>query len=484
MTNVNAPRVAKALLLTVTIIGFASGLVYVISRYSATTQSIALITHRVAPTVLTVSVTADGTLESSENIEIKCKVKGGSTVLWVIETGTLVKPGDVLVELDRSQIEDKVLQQQIEYETALANKLISESDFAVAKISIREYDEGTFKSDREAIEKEIFDAQQKVKKAELSLQSATRLAAKGIFRGTQLDGEQFSLDSAAKELQLARTKLKALDEFTRPKTLQELESKLKAAEAKLAADQANLELETQRLKREKEQLENCTIRSTGYGLVIFPSAAAWKDTPDIEEGAVVREQQTLLMIPDLNKMQVKVGIHESKVDRLKPGMKAKVQIQGNVFDGVVDSIAEVTRPAGWWTGNMVKYDTIVKLDSPSGLKPGMSAIAEIVLADHRDVLAIPVACVVEVNDKHYCWVQRDGEVLNRLVKIGDTNDEFIEIKSGLLSGDEVVLNPLAQIPESQQLLEQETNPDNDQKGTSKDGLVSDSDSIESANRGS
>ena len=95
-----------------------------------------MLTHTVAKNNLSVTVTEDGTLESSSNKEIKCNVKGGSTVLWVIETGTQVQPGDILVELDTSTIEDNITQQQIVYENALANKIITESNVAVAKTSI------------------------------------------------------------------------------------------------------------------------------------------------------------------------------------------------------------------------------------------------------------------------------------------------------------------------------------------------------------
>ena len=62
-------------------------------------------THVVQRGNLSVTVTENGMLESSNNEEIKCMVKGGSTVLWVIETGTFVKPGDELVRLDTSLIE-------------------------------------------------------------------------------------------------------------------------------------------------------------------------------------------------------------------------------------------------------------------------------------------------------------------------------------------------------------------------------------------
>ncbi len=452
------PRLVRSLKTFTLVVGISAVLVLAAGFAMRTSGSAAnpsnFLTHTVQLGSLDVKVTADGTLESSDNTEIKCSVKGGSTVLWVIETGTLVKPGDVLVELDRADIEDKVLQQKIEYEKALANKLIAESDVAVAKTSINEYLEGTYKEEHSTLEKEIFDAEQAVRKAELSHESAMRLTAKGVLRAIQLNGEAFSLDSARKDLELKKSKLNALEKYTRVKLLQELESTLKASQAKLAADEAALELETQRLAREKLQLENCTIKSPGSGLVIFPSAAAWKDTPDIEEGAVVREQQTLLMIPDLGKMQVKVGIHESKIDRLKKGMTANVQMQGFSMNGNVESIAEVTRPAGWWTGNMVKYDTVIMLEPREGLKPGMSAIVEITLAHHENVLTVPVASIVEANSNSYCWVLDSDGVRRRQIVVGDTNDEFTIVTSGLAKGDSIILSPLSSIEDAQILVAQ------------------------------
>lgn len=410
------------------------------------------LTHKVDRRTLEVVVTADGMLESSDNIEIKCNVKGGSTVLYVIETGTMVQPGDVLVELDRSELEDKILEQKIAYEKAVANKAISESDVAVARTSIKEYLEGTYRKEYSTLEKEIFDAEQAVRAAELAYASATRLAAKGSIRATQLEGEQFALDSARKDLELKRSSLEALEKYTKEKMMQELNSTLAAATAMLAADEAALELEQQRLEREKAQLENCTIRSPGSGMVIFPSAAAWKETPDIEEGAVVREQQTLLMIPNLDEMQVKVGVHESKVDRLKVGMKATVRLQGYTLEGAVDEIAEVTRPAGWWTGNMVKYDTLIKLDQRSGLKPGMSAIVDIVLARYEDALCLPVAAIVEANSSLYCWVDSPSGPQIRQIEIGDTNDEYTIVTSGVDLGEAVVLDPGTHVAEARRLI--------------------------------
>jgi RND family efflux transporter MFP subunit len=407
------------------------------------------LTHTVARDTLAVMVTENGAVESSNNKEIKCLVKGGSTVLWVIETGTIVQPGDELVKLDQSQIEDKILQQKIVYESALANKITAESDVAVAETSVTEYLEGTYQEEKSKIEKEIFEAEQALRKAELSLQSALRLTAKGVVKDLQLEGEQFAVDSARKDLELKRTRLESLEKYNKVKSLQELRSKLRAAQAKLASFEASLELEKTRLDREKLQLVNCVIKADTAGMVIFPSMAAWKDTPDITEGAVVREQQTLLMIPDVSNMQVKVGIHESKIDRLKVGMKAKVQLQDLVLEGTVSEIAEVTRPAGWWTGNLVKYDTKIKLDPHPSLKPGMSAIVDIILAEHKDVITVPVAAIVEGANGFFCWVQTNDGVKKRAIRVGDTNDQFTMVLDGLNVGDAAILNPLAFVEEAQ-----------------------------------
>lgn len=407
------------------------------------------LTHTISRGTLAVTVTENGTVESSNNKEIKCMVKGGSIVLWVIETGTFVQPGDELVRLDQSVIEDNILAQKIVYENALANKITAESDVAVAEKSITEYREGTYLEERSAIEKEIFDAEQAVQRARLTLASSERMAAKGLIVGLQLNNDRFLLESARKDLQLKRTRLTALNKYKYEKELQTLTSALQAAEARLASFEASLQLEEARLEREKEQLENCVIRADAAGMVIFPSMAEWKETPDIEEGAVVREQQTLLMIPDVEKMQVKVGIHESKVDRLRVGMPAQVELQGMKIQGEVSEIAEVTRPAGWWTGNMVKYDTLIKLDPRPGLKPGMTALVDVVLAKYEDVLQIPVAAILEGNDGYCCWVTTADGIQKRALELGDSDDEFTIVQAGVREGDRVLLNPLAYVDQAQ-----------------------------------
>ena len=405
------------------------------------------LTHTVKRGDMIITVTAEGTMESASNKDIKCRVKGGSTVLWVIEGGTMVKPGDVLVRLDKSTIEDNINTKQIAYQNAKATYAQSESAVAVARINIQEYLKGLYKADVKLKEMHVTIAKANLTVAQNTLEHAEKMFRKGFVSQLELQAAKFSIEQAELQLDVMKTDLNVLNKYTKQKTLQDLRGLLKAAEAKLASDKAALNLEKSRLDREKRQLKNCTVKAEVAGMVIFPNAARWKQRPDIEEGASVREDQVMLIMPDLSNMQVKVGVVEDKVDLLKVGMKAKVELQSGAIMGTVKTISTVTKPSGWWTGNLVKYDTIIKVDGKN-LNPGMSANSVIEVARHKDVLTVPVAAVMQGKEGYQCWVMQKNKILKRMLDLGDSNEQFIVVKSGLKEGDEIVLNPRAYVKEA------------------------------------
>lgn len=79
----------------------------------------------------------------------------------------------------------------------------------------------------------------------------------------------------------------------------------------------------------------------------------------------------------------------------------------------------------------------------------MSAIVDIILAEHKDVLTVPVAAIVEGANGYFCWVQSNDGVKKRAIRLGDTNDQFTVVLDGLNVGDAVILNPLAFVEEAQ-----------------------------------
>ena len=450
----------------VLMIGGAAAAVALLPGSSAKNQS--LLTHTISRGKLTVSVTEQGTLESSNNTEIKCNVRGFNLVTYVVPTGTVVEEGQELVRLDTKVIEEQ--HSLTKTNTFIAEATLAETQANVEKasIAIEAYEKGRFRSQLQGLEKELAANQRNLRTARKMYERSESLFRQGYVTELQVEGDAFTVTQAELELKVKETEIKVLKDFTRKMQMETLGGNKTASESKLAADQAGLAMEIKRRDRAAQELKHCVIRAENSGLIIYPSAASWKTTPDITEGATVRKDQVLLLMPDLTQMQVKLGIHESVIGRVRPGQKAIVELPDRTLEATVSEVASVTRPAGWWTGNVVKYDTIIELPSEEGLKPGMSADVDVILAIHEDVLTIPVAAVVETEDGMYCWVQSKTGPTKRLIELGDSNDVFIEIIAGLNEGEKVVLNPVSLIAEAEEdarttLAQQQAEGNNDDK---------------------
>jgi HlyD family secretion protein len=421
-----------------------------VSRKSKPQETEVGLTYTVTRGELLVTVTEQGALGSSNNTEIKCEVRGSSTVTSVVEGGSHVEPGDVLVQLDTKVIEEQVSLTRTNALIATATLERSLANFASAQIAIDAYKEGRFQTQLMELERSQEAAERNLRVAQEMLDHSEDLFRQGFVTALEVEGNDFTVTQAQLELDVVNTEIMVLNDYTREMEMATLEGNLSAAESKLAADQAGLEMELKRKAQAEVELEACTIFAERSGIVIYPSAAEWKSEPDITEGATVRKDQVLLLMPDMTQMQVKVGVHESIVERVAPGLKAIVTLPDRELklEAEVTSVASITRPAGWWTGNIVKYDTIIQLPSVEDLKPGMSAEVEIVIARHEDVLTIPVSTVLETTEGDFCWIETAGGPQRRALRLGDSNDVHIIVEDGLQEGDEVVLNPIAFIEEA------------------------------------
>ncbi len=436
-------------LLAVVVIAMVASAATLLPNAGSSREIGSYVTHTIARGDLVVTVTEQGTLESSDNTEIKCRVRGASTVIWVIEGGTEVKPGDELVRLDTLALEDAIAERTKHAHLTRSGAERARADAARAELAVSEYLEGRYRSELMTKEKDLAIAESNLRTARDMLAYTHKLVERKYQSDMRTEDRELAVEQAELNVEVKQIEIDVLKNYTKAMELETLSGDLNAAKARLAAEEERNKADAQRRDQAIEELQYCVIKAEKSGMVIHPSAAKWKDAPEIEEGATVRKDQILLLMPDLSKMQVKVGIHESIIERITPGLAAKVTVPDKTLGGEVSSVAVVTRPAGWWTGNVVKYDTIVELPQGEELKPGMSAEVEVIIDRHEDVLTIPVAAVLETVDGDFCWVQTSKGVQRRLLELGDTDDKFIVIEGGLEEDEEVVLDPLAHIEEAQ-----------------------------------
>ena len=410
-------------------------------RGSTTAPATNLLSHTVEPGDLLVAVTEDGSLVSDENVDIVCRVAGGGTIVWLIGDGANVSKGDELVVFDSSKLAEDVTAQKIAYEKARAANIQAEKDYAAATIAVEEYTEGTFKKDLRRAESDVTFAKERLQATRNSLEHGERMFRKGYISPQQLDAQKSAVARAELDLGTMEIALDVLQRFGRPKMVTELASKRDAAEAKRDSERAALELEKAKLERLTGQLEKCTIRAPKDGLVIYANERRDRDS-EIKNGAKVNEGSTILRLPDLSRMRVDVEVHESRVDKIRVGMPASIRVQEREFTGQVSAVAN--RPQYNWMSTAKKYVVQVRIDGePEDLRPGFTAEVEIRIAELHDVIAVPVAAVVEQGGAYYCGVREGEAVVRRQVTTGQSNEKLTEITSGLTPGDVVVLAPRA-----------------------------------------
>jgi len=408
-----------------------------------------LSTHVIKRGELLVTVTEQGTLESSNNTEIKCRVRGDNSIIFVIESGTHVEAGEVLLRLETLVIDEEISERTKYAHLAKSTVARSRANVEQAEIAIQEYLEGRYVSSLASLQKNLTVAESKVLNAKDRLSHTKTMARSKYVSELDVEVGEFIVAQSELDMKLIETQIDVLQRFTKEEELTTLRGDLNHAKALYEADKEREYADQQRLRRAQQELEYCVIRAPRNGMVIYPSGKEWENAPDIEEGATVHKDQVLLLMPDLSKMQVKVGIHETVVQRITGDLPAQVTLPGKTLEGQVSYVAPVAKPAGWWTGNVVKYDTIVTLTSVAGLKPGMSVEVEVVLARHKDELLIPASAVIESEQGCACWVQKGNQTVRRSLELGDRNEMLIVVKSGLFQGEHVVLDPLANVEAAQ-----------------------------------
>lgn len=390
-------------------------------------------------------VTGKGNAESAKNVDITCQVEsaGGTTVIWIIPEGEMVKEGDELVLLDSSDLEDKTNTQQITCNTNAATVASSQASLRTAELSLEEYIEGTFEQNWMTIENSIYEAQEAQKTAADKVRYAERLVQFGYQTISQLEAEQVSEQKQVNTVRSNLLQQLVLLRYTSEKQVTQLMADIETARAKLNSDTYTNELAKSRLEHYKQQLENCTIKAPQAGQVVYANqdSRRWTSESDmIKEGSTVRERQVLIRLPDPNQMQVKTMINEANIAYVKDGMKAKIAfdaLSNRSFDGTVIKVNQY--PEISWMSSAKDYVTIVKIDnSVPEIRSGLTAEVKIVSQEIKDVLMLPVQCIVEVNGRNYVVQYREKSWSCKEVKIGLSNDKQVIIEEGISEGESVV----------------------------------------------
>jgi HlyD family secretion protein len=312
-------------------------------------------------------------------------------------------------------------------------------------------------------------AQKEMGQAQATLEGTRRLYAKQFVTRTDLQRDEIAFENARLKVQTAETGRNLFQRYEFLKTSEETLSKyseavreldrakkaaiakLAQAEAKLKSADAQYAVQKQSRSDLKDQISKCQIRATKPGLVVYGRAGDdmvyYGGEERIREGATVRERQTMLTIPDMSSMSVRVRIHETYIKKVKKGQKVRLTVDAfadKVLEGEVMKVGVLPDSQNRWMNPDLKvYMTTIAVSSTNDwLKPGMTAKVEIFIEKLTDVVYVPLQSVVLEEGKYVCYAARNGsKVERREVELGSFNEEFIEVKKGIAEGDKVLLRP-------------------------------------------
>jgi len=317
-------------------------------------------------------------------------------------------------------------------------------------------------------------AEMELNQAQKNTEATKRLYDKGFVTKVELAKDELSHENSQLKVMTAQTArdLYIRFDFTRAaedclskyvEAVRDVVSARRAAiskqaqyQARLRSAQGRFNIENRNRRDLYRQLEKCVITAKRPGLVIYGSGRdegfRFGQEP-IYEGATVRDRQTIITIPDMTKMAVRVKIHESYIKKIQKGQKARITLDAypdKAINGEVSKVSVLPDSGNRYLSPDLKlYPTMVEInETHEWLKPGMTAKVEILVTNLSNVVYVPIQAVSPWEDRHVCYIADGGsKPERRVVDIGENNDEFIEIRSGLKEGERVLLRPLAKTDE-------------------------------------
>lgn len=433
---------------------------------------------------LVVGVSQPGQIEASNKEIVRCQVRRDTKIKWIIDEGTIVQPGALLVKLDDTSLLDRRTEAEQRVDSANSNLVAAQValkntesqsqsniqkgtlDVEFAKLEVEKYLEGEYPQQVMSAEADIEIAKESTDRSTFTAEQSKMLLEKQYITNTEYEADLASAKKARLDWQIAKEKLRVLNDYTflmekrrlesaveqTQAELERIENKAEADIEKAKADLTNVQSELLRAKNDLKEaaadVDNCLVYAPVHGRVVYaPQRRRGRPGDPLAEGSEVDEDTPLIHIPESGAMSVKVKIEESQRDKIEEGLQVRItgpNLPEAGMLGTLSYVAEYLDPSGWWNNNQKVYSATVEIDSGqdvSVLRTGMNCKTEIIVAFYENALTLPVQCVLLVDGQHTVFLPDGDRLRPQAVTVGLDDGSRVRIVSGIEEGTEVVLEP-------------------------------------------
>jgi RND family efflux transporter MFP subunit len=352
-----------------------------------------------------------GEIRPLKSVVLSSPMQSGELqILKLAKNGTIVKPGDVVVQFDPSTLQRTIQEKQSELKQADAEIEQAEAQTRIAK-----------EQNATAAMKTVYD----IERAKLDVSKGDTVS--------RLDNEQ--------------AKLAVVDAQQRERELQEkIKSDQTAAAADVAAKKHKRDKALFDLQRAERGLQNLQVKAPSTGMVNilpnFRSGSMFGGQQDFQEGDRAWPGAAILELPDLSSVHLEARLDESDRGRLQPRQDATVRIEaipGAEFKARLDSIsvlAKVDFSSGWPPAKNFDLN-LVFLGVDSRMRPGMTAVARIATERVPDVVLVPAEAIFQHDGAPVVYVLDGSKFVETPVAIRKRGKEQAIIDKGVGPGDRV-----------------------------------------------
>ena len=143
-----------------------------------------------------------------------------------------------------------------------------------------------------------------------------------------------------------------------------------------------------------------------------------------------------IQVQDLENLVIQLSVSESEINEISLGQQVEIVLTADTTKEYTGEITKITS-VGTYQASGTTFPVEVSFANDGDIKIGMSASCTITIEELTDVLAVPIAGVQVENDRKYVVVVENGQTKEVDIETGLSNDEYVEITSGLNGGETI-----------------------------------------------
>ena len=363
------------------------------------------IKHQVKRTKFVNKITTSGIIEANKTYTVACPgIWGNVTITYLIPEGTSVNEGDTVCIIEASELKNSYQEAVKNLETAKA-----EYNKSIAELNLQYL---------------LLDSQ--VKTIELSTEISRLDSSKIAFTS---QAHQKLIELKIEKAEIEKEKIQKKLEFLKiinTSELKKMEMKIKQAENNVA--------------REKEKLDKLVLKSNTAGMVIY--AISPYSGNKIREGDIVWWNSTIIIIPDMSKMLIKLTVNEPHFKLIEKDQNVNITIDAFPDIKLTGKITKKTP-----MGKPIKKDSKVNFfevfasidSSKFKFQPGLSITCDVILESVPDAIVVPLLAVFEKDSLKVVYITKGEKYIRQTVKLKCNSDNYAVIAEGLKGNEEIIL---------------------------------------------